>query len=144
MDSNKLKKKKDMVTTTNENGFGPRKTVVILAVVAGCFAVLWPKIFYPMLLASFVPPSPTTDSTGKSWNFNLYKNYIQILVYKIKKNRINDLFFNFFFCIFCSMILQNKKQKFRLLRCNIWEWRYNRWHNARALSKHHKTSSDRS
>ncbi|XP_014598356.1 PREDICTED: uncharacterized protein LOC106783893 isoform X1 [Polistes canadensis] len=32
--------------------FGPRKTIFILAIVAGCFAVLWPKIFYPMLTAS--------------------------------------------------------------------------------------------
>ncbi|XP_014208687.1 uncharacterized protein LOC106639504 isoform X7 [Copidosoma floridanum] len=52
-----------MVTTTHDNAFGPRKTVVILAVVAGCFAVLWPKIFYPMLIASYAPP-PSADSTG--------------------------------------------------------------------------------
>ncbi|KAL7640077.1 UNVERIFIED_CONTAM: hypothetical protein RMT77_009491 [Armadillidium vulgare] len=28
------------------------KTIFILAVVVGCFAVLWPKVFYPMLTAS--------------------------------------------------------------------------------------------
>ncbi|XP_031847193.1 RIC3 acetylcholine receptor chaperone isoform X4 [Nomia melanderi] len=43
--------------------FGPRKTIFILAIVAGCFAVLWPKIFYPMLTAS-VTPHHTSDSSG--------------------------------------------------------------------------------
>lgn len=32
--------------------FGTAKTVFILAIVVGCFAILWPKIFYPMLLTS--------------------------------------------------------------------------------------------
>ncbi|XP_076658143.1 RIC3 acetylcholine receptor chaperone isoform X6 [Halictus rubicundus] len=43
--------------------FGPRKTIFILAIVAGCFAVLWPKIFYPMLTAS-VTPHHTPDNSG--------------------------------------------------------------------------------
>ncbi|XP_057324531.1 uncharacterized protein LOC130667101 isoform X3 [Microplitis mediator] len=34
---------------SSESDFGPRKTIFVLAVVAGCFAILWPKIFYPML-----------------------------------------------------------------------------------------------
>jgi len=46
--------------------FGPRKTIFILAIVAGCFAVLWPKIFYPMLTASVTPHHPVSDSSGKS------------------------------------------------------------------------------
>lgn len=32
--------------------FGTGKTVLILTIVAACFAVLWPKIFYPMLVSS--------------------------------------------------------------------------------------------
>lgn len=44
--------------------FGPRKTIFILAIVAGCFAILWPRIFYPMLTAS-VTPHHTTDTSGK-------------------------------------------------------------------------------
>lgn len=40
--------------------FGPRKTIFILTIVAGCFAVLWPKIFYPMLTASVTPHHPDT------------------------------------------------------------------------------------
>ncbi|CAL1688520.1 unnamed protein product [Lasius platythorax] len=44
--------------------FGPRKTIFILAIVASCFAVLWPKIFYPMLTASVTPHHSTTDSSA--------------------------------------------------------------------------------
>ncbi|KAK2575165.1 hypothetical protein KPH14_002568 [Odynerus spinipes] len=42
--------------------FGPRKTIFILAIVAGCFAVLWPKIFYPMLTASVNSHHSTSDA----------------------------------------------------------------------------------
>jgi len=35
------------------------KTICILAVVAGCFAILWPSLFYPMLKGSFAPPTHT-------------------------------------------------------------------------------------
>ncbi|XP_055310486.1 uncharacterized protein LOC129573666 isoform X2 [Sitodiplosis mosellana] len=35
---------------------GPRKTIFVLATVIGCIAILWPKIFYPMMFgASEVP-----------------------------------------------------------------------------------------
>nr|XP_012217604.1 PREDICTED: uncharacterized protein LOC105669305 isoform X2 [Linepithema humile] len=43
--------------------FGPRKTIFILAIVVGCFAVLWPKIFYPMLTATYTH-HPTSDSSA--------------------------------------------------------------------------------
>lgn len=42
--------------------FGTGKTIFILAIVVGCFAVLWPKIFYPMLQGS-VSPKPNTVAT---------------------------------------------------------------------------------
>lgn len=32
--------------------FGTGKSIFILAIVVGCFAILWPKIFYPMLQSS--------------------------------------------------------------------------------------------
>ncbi|XP_043506667.1 ABC transporter F family member 4-like isoform X3 [Frieseomelitta varia] len=48
---------------TEITDFGPRKTIFILAIVAGCFAVLWPKIFYPMLTAS-VNPHHTSDNSA--------------------------------------------------------------------------------
>ncbi|XP_032454513.1 resistance to inhibitors of cholinesterase protein 3 isoform X9 [Nasonia vitripennis] len=50
-----------MTETTTE--FGPRKTAIIIAIVAGCFAMLWPKILYPMLTGSVNPPH-SADSSG--------------------------------------------------------------------------------
>lgn len=32
--------------------FGSGKTILIFAIVFGCFAVLWPIVFYPMLQSS--------------------------------------------------------------------------------------------
>jgi hypothetical protein len=45
--------------------FGTGKTICILAIVAGCFAVLWPKLFYPMLQASISTRNPIDNSQGK-------------------------------------------------------------------------------
>nr|CAD7207035.1 unnamed protein product [Timema douglasi] len=42
--------------------FGTGKTVFILAIVVGCFAVLWPKLFYPMLQASVTTKAPVEVS----------------------------------------------------------------------------------
>ncbi|KAG8238184.1 hypothetical protein J437_LFUL014060, partial [Ladona fulva] len=44
--------------------FGTGKTIFILAIVVGCFAVLWPKIFYPMLQASINVPVTMENSQG--------------------------------------------------------------------------------
>jgi hypothetical protein len=34
------------------DGFSRGKTIFVLAVVVGCFAILWPKVFFPMFTAS--------------------------------------------------------------------------------------------
>lgn len=46
-----------MATTANSrhsepNGgtLGPRKTLIIMVTVVGCIAILWPKVFYPMMV----------------------------------------------------------------------------------------------
>ncbi|XP_069681322.1 resistance to inhibitors of cholinesterase protein 3 isoform X7 [Periplaneta americana] len=44
--------------------FGTGKTIFILAIVVGCFAVLWPKLFYPMLQASVNTRTPIDSSQG--------------------------------------------------------------------------------
>nr|ARU12126.1 resistance to inhibitors of cholinesterase 3 variant 3 [Locusta migratoria manilensis] len=44
--------------------FGTAKTVFILAIVVGCFAVLWPKLFYPMLQSSISNRAPLDHSQG--------------------------------------------------------------------------------
>lgn len=49
------------------NDLTPRKTMLILVIVVGCFAVLWPKVFYPMLVGSanqHIKPSPIDKTTG--------------------------------------------------------------------------------
>jgi hypothetical protein len=46
--------------------FGTGKTICILAIVVGCFAVLWPKLFYPMLQASVNARNPVDNSQGKA------------------------------------------------------------------------------
>ncbi|XP_020278081.1 resistance to inhibitors of cholinesterase protein 3 isoform X5 [Pseudomyrmex gracilis] len=43
--------------------FGTKRMIFVFAIVVACFAVLWPKIFYPMLVAT-VTPHPTLDSSG--------------------------------------------------------------------------------
>ncbi|XP_060515857.1 interaptin isoform X2 [Cylas formicarius] len=46
--------------------FSPKKTILVLVVVVGCFAVLWPKLFYPMLVANVnnqIKPGPIDKTT---------------------------------------------------------------------------------
>lgn len=45
--------------------FGTGKSVLILTIVAACFAILWPKIFYPMLAGTPVPKRPVDVSGGE-------------------------------------------------------------------------------
>ncbi|XP_076268944.1 uncharacterized protein LOC143201646 isoform X4 [Rhynchophorus ferrugineus] len=50
-----------------EEPLGPRKTLLVVVVVVGCFAVLWPKVFYPMLVNSAnkqIKPSPADKTTA--------------------------------------------------------------------------------
>lgn len=35
---------------------GRRKTIFVLATVVGCIAILWPKIFYPMMFGAAEAP----------------------------------------------------------------------------------------
>ncbi|XP_069681317.1 uncharacterized protein RIC-3 isoform X3 [Periplaneta americana] len=46
--------------------FGTGKTIFILAIVVGCFAVLWPKLFYPMLQASVNTRTPIDSSQAST------------------------------------------------------------------------------
>lgn len=51
------------------------KTVCILAVVAGCFAILWPSLFYPMLKGSFAPHTHTGKLIIHLYNIIIYNIY---------------------------------------------------------------------
>lgn len=42
-------------------GLSPKKTALIIVTVVGCIAILWPKVFYPMMFAT----APSA-ATGKS------------------------------------------------------------------------------
>ncbi|XP_044747327.1 VID27-like protein isoform X2 [Coccinella septempunctata] len=56
-----------MNPTKMENDFTPKKTMIIMVIVVACFAVLWPKIFYPMLVGSAnqqIKPSAIDKTTG--------------------------------------------------------------------------------
>lgn len=57
---------------------GPGKTLVILVIVIGCFAVLCPNVFYPMLFGSpqsHIKPSPIDKTTGQ-FNYIFCKQYL--------------------------------------------------------------------
>lgn len=45
-------------------GLSPKKTALIIVTVVGCIAILWPKVFYPMMFAS-APTGATTKSNIK-------------------------------------------------------------------------------
>ncbi|CAG9764085.1 unnamed protein product [Ceutorhynchus assimilis] len=52
---------------STDQGLGTKKTMLVLVVVVGCFAVLWPKLFYPMLVNSanqHSKPGPVDKTTG--------------------------------------------------------------------------------
>lgn len=54
-----------------EEGMTPKKTALIIVTVIGCIAILWPKVFHPMMFGG-VPPSqpnfkdPRVAPGGKS------------------------------------------------------------------------------
>ena len=51
------------------------KSLIVLAVVVGCFAILWPKIFYPMFQTAVTPPvreqTPKEQQGKTSFRFPL-------------------------------------------------------------------------
>lgn len=46
-------------TAAEDMGLGPKKTFLVLFTVVGCIAILFPKIFYPMLMG----PAAVKDNT---------------------------------------------------------------------------------
>lgn len=45
--------------TAEDVGLGPKKTFLVLFTVVGCIAILFPKIFYPMIVG---PPALKDDN----------------------------------------------------------------------------------
>lgn len=75
----------DFMKMAEVSDFGPRKTMLILAIVAGCFAVLFPKIFYPMLTGSVNSQHSTpVEGSGKFlsyWILIYFAKQILVLLY---------------------------------------------------------------
>lgn len=61
--------------------FGSRKTIIVLAIVAGCFAILWPKIFYPMISSPVNTIHTPIDGPGEFYmilfQFYIYRKRIR-------------------------------------------------------------------
>lgn len=53
----------DEPEAVEDTGFSNGKTILVIAIVVGCFAVLWPKIFCPMLFGSLEAADPRLDDT---------------------------------------------------------------------------------
>lgn len=56
---------------------GTGKTVFILVIVVGCFAILCPNVFYPMLFGSpqnRIKPSPIDRTTGLFISYIIFTN----------------------------------------------------------------------
>ncbi|XP_050096264.1 titin isoform X2 [Anopheles aquasalis] len=45
-------------------GMGPRKTLIIMVTVVGCVAILWPKVFYPMMVGNGQNKNVIKDHRG--------------------------------------------------------------------------------
>ncbi|XP_022239617.1 resistance to inhibitors of cholinesterase protein 3-like isoform X2 [Limulus polyphemus] len=58
----------------NSSDLSTGKSVLVLAVVIGCFGVLWPKIFYPMMQAAFSITAPNYDRDEESFGENRHTN----------------------------------------------------------------------
>lgn len=70
---------KNTTKMPNEEVLGPRKTMFVLVIVVGCFAVLWPKILSPLILGGTreqLKPNAFDREAGNVgiFNFNLNVN----------------------------------------------------------------------
>ncbi|XP_040153538.1 uncharacterized protein LOC120894783 isoform X4 [Anopheles arabiensis] len=48
----------------SNSGMGPRKTMIIMVTVVGCVAILWPKVFYPMMVGNGQNKNVIKDHRG--------------------------------------------------------------------------------
>ncbi|XP_076355724.1 uncharacterized protein LOC143249555 isoform X4 [Tachypleus tridentatus] len=58
----------------NSSELSTGKSVFVLAVVIGCFAVLWPKIFYPMMQTAFSITTTKYDNNEESFGENSHSH----------------------------------------------------------------------
>ena len=75
--------------------FGQGKTIVVLAIVVGCFAILWPKIFYPMLFGETSTEKQEEPVIGGETQLRPTVAYITITLGMVKDSEYcncNNLF----------------------------------------------------
>lgn len=58
--------------------FGTGKTVLVLVIVAGCFAILWPRVFEPMMQAAFTMTKPRIEAGEQACCQVIYENDIDV------------------------------------------------------------------
>lgn len=51
-------------TESSGSILGPRKTLIIVVTVVGCIAILWPKVFYPMMVGPGQTKNVIKDHRG--------------------------------------------------------------------------------
>lgn len=68
-------------TSPEPSGLGTKKTLFVLVTVVGCIAILWPKIFYPMMFGPTDAPVKNTYNNkdmrpgGGKFTFLIYSYY---------------------------------------------------------------------
>lgn len=68
------------------------KSILVCAVVLGCFAVLWPKIFYPMLFGSSSSSSSARsfEGTGRARDFLETSPVFFMFYYWARKSTVSN------------------------------------------------------
>ena len=88
-------KAKEEEVEVGGGGFSSGKTVMVLAIVAGCFAVLWPKIFVPMIFGEAPHPVKTDDDGELTLIIISYKIYCPTSLQNLdcKRGRVEGVVF---------------------------------------------------
>lgn len=85
-------------------GLGPKKTFFVLVTVVGCIAILWPKVFYPMLMGGGQEKQLMNDYRGSGKPLPIPQKK------KKQKNNFSNLRMELCFCAqkgCCDVVLDS-------------------------------------
>lgn len=89
------------VQSYNDEGLGLKKTVFVFCIVAGCFAILWPKLLYPAIFGnSSPPPLPQSRGSGQCFSILLSTLNSLFLVFNILVKKLGKC---------CDVVLDKEK-----------------------------------
>lgn len=73
-------------TAAEDMGLGPKKTALVLFTVVGCIAILFPKIFYPMIVG---PPNMKDATRGPPSEFlmKIFENQFNYLTKSFRPSK---------------------------------------------------------